>query len=117
MSEEQAEPAKGKHGGARPNSGRPTTADTLSRREAFRKHVPDTKLRAIIQAQVAKAIEGDTVAAKLILDGRFGPEIQRSEITGKDGKPIQFEHDLSELQKLEPDALIRIHRETLGDSE
>lgn len=86
------------HGGKRPGAGRKpgskdkaTAEQTGTLAELAREHT-GTALKVLVQ--VAQASESDAArvsAANAILDRGYGKPTQVSEITGKDGGPIQTE--------------------------
>jgi hypothetical protein len=78
-------------------SGRPKRAPITDAYIALlSKPVPGDKLKrtyaeAIAQAVAEKAIEGDTRAAQEITDRVEGRVVQKAELSGADGQPMQFE--------------------------
>jgi len=85
-----------KHGGKRPGAGRPqgakaraTIEQKATLEELARAHT-DTALGVLVQ--VAQSSESDSArvaAANAILDRGYGKPRQSTEITGKDGGPIE----------------------------
>lgn len=48
--------------------------------------------RAIVKVALAQALAGDHQARKWLSDYLMGPPVQRQEVTGADGGPVEFRH-------------------------
>lgn len=80
----------GKRGGVRPNSGRPKAKRTVERErlmDYIAKRVADEG-EAIVTVLIEKALKGDVIAIRELLDRGFGKPKQAVEMTGKDGKDL-----------------------------
>lgn len=99
--------------GHKPKGGRPKGA--LSFKERLDKYIdlptkvvmPDGTITekgvmdSIVLGLLSKARKGDVAAAKEILDRYYGKQVDKVELTGKDGQPLAIEHSvgLSEAQR------------------
>lgn len=70
----------------------------------FKSSVSPEDWKAIIDRAVLDATRGDAVARKFIADYLIGTPIQRSEITGAEGGPIETKDVSDVISKLLPDA-------------
>ena len=64
--------------------------------DLFRSCISDTDFKDAIAVLVRLAKRGNTVAIKIILDYLMGPPVQKSELSGADGKPLKIKVTLSD---------------------
>jgi len=76
------------------STGNPTGRAPREREERYYKIMVQTVTFADWERIITKAVDqakrGDSVARKWLSDYLIGPPVERKEITGADGEPIQF---------------------------
>lgn len=100
-------------GKSAPNSGRKADKDIAELQRVMDKALDFEERVEIFRVMGARARSGDSGAAKLVLGYLYGTPVQRAEITGAGGGPIEMKHDLDDLRKLSADELIRLYREKI----
>lgn len=76
--------------GVKGRSGRKTWLYGLQLEEVLRKSWPKKSRLAVVAKLARLAEDGDTRAAKLLLEHAYGRPVQRHQIAGAEGGPLAF---------------------------